>query len=109
MPSIFERLENREAFPVDIKGGKVWVREPTFEDIDRVRALDNSTGLSLAICLVNEDKSPMFPPLPDETDSDLAERVIKETRKLTPSSLLAIQQAIQKLTHPVDPNELPKN
>ena len=115
MPSIFERLDNREAFPVDIKGGTVYLREPTFADIDRVRALmagdddKDSSGLALALCLVQQDGAREFQPLPDETDQQLSARAIAATKCLTPSDMRKIQDAIKKLTEPVDQDELAKN
>lgn len=112
MPNIFERLDNREAFKVDIKGGSVWLREPTFGDIDRVSAMKSGelkTGLSLGLCLVEENGSPAFPVNDKETDAQFAERVLALTKRIGPSSLRKIQQAIQKLTESPDVEELAKN
>lgn len=112
MANIFERLDNREAFEVKIKGGSVWLREPTFGDVDRVGLMASGelkTSLSLGLCLVESDGNRAFTPDDGEDDATFAARVLVATKTIGPSSLRAIQQAIQKLTETPDPEELAKN
>ena len=112
MANIFERLDNREAFEVTIKGGSVWVREPTYGDVDRVSAMESGelkTALSLGLCLVEKDGTRAFNPADGESDSAFAARMLEVMKTIGPSSLRAIQQAIQKLTQTPDIEELAKN
>lgn len=112
MANIFERLDNREAFEVVIKGGSVWIREPTFADVDRVSAMESGelkTALSLGLCVVEKDGSAAFKTDAGESDAAFAARMLVTMKSLGPSSLRAIQQAIQKLTQTPDVEELAKN
>ncbi len=115
MPSIFERIDNRAAFPVEINGGTAYVKEPTFEEMERVKSLivagkeELSSGLSFALLMVTADGALEYPPTDGESDEVLGARVGALAKKLTPSALRSIQAAIKKLTEPVDPDELAKN
>ena len=117
MASVFERIDTRAAFPVDINGQVIHVCEPTFGEIDRIGAMapkdkngfDGRTGLTLALCIVTADGSKAFPAAESESDESLARRVTEETKRLTPSALRAITDAIHKLIAPVDSVELAKN
>ena len=113
MASIFERLDNREAFKVEIKGGAVWLREPTFADGERVSAMTTpelQNGLSLALCLVNEDGTRAFVAGAAESDIEFANRVLTEAKAcIGRSSMLAIFAAMKTLMQPADPQELAKN
>lgn len=112
MPSVFERLDNREAFPVPVKGGTVYVREPTMEEIDRMNLLkgDLKVGFGFGVCLVKEDGSREFTPEDNESDEAFAKRItVVVKRVLTMSGNRAVQEAILQLTKPVDPDELAKN
>jgi hypothetical protein len=112
MANIFERLDNREAFEVQIKGGSVWLREPIYDDVDRVSAMESGelkTALTLGLCLVEKDGERAFEPEDGESDATFAARVLVAMKIIGPSSLRAIQRSIQKLTETPDPEELAKN
>lgn len=112
MPSIFERLDNREAFPVEIKGGTIYLREPTFGELERIASVkgENLSGaLAVALCVVEQDGSLSFPPVEGEDDAALAQRVLPLLKPLRPSDMGKIENGIKQLTKPVDAEELPKN
>lgn len=115
MASLFDRVANRSAYPVEINGATVHVREPSYDIIDRVKGMqavdgeDLRTALTLALCVVNDDGSPAFPKVDGETDQQLAKRVAIEAKVLTPSDMRKIHDAISKLLKLAEPDELVKN
>lgn len=116
MASLFDRVAKRTAYPVRIGDGVIHVCEPTYALIDRVKAMkpsdngeDLRTGLTLALCVVNEDGSQAFPANDGETDEQLAKRVSNEAKVLTPSAIRQISDAITRLLNPVNGDELTKN
>lgn len=115
MASIFDRLEKRQAFPVELRGGTIYLREPTFADLKRISTIakdsDNRAGaLAVALCVVEEDGTIAFPPADGESDADLADRVLTAVEgRLTPSDMRKIEDGIKKLTAPPDAEELAKN
>lgn len=111
MASVFDRIANRKAFPVEMNGGTIYVCEPTFKQVKQVQKLDGdqATGLALACCVVNADCSPVFTREAGETDEALAERVLEEASVLTPSEMQTINAAIFKLISPAKQDELTKN
>lgn len=121
MASIFDRLDKREAFPVALKRGEIYLREPTFADLQRIAQVSKtadadtsanelSSGLAVALCVVEKDGSIAFSPADGETDVELAGRVLAVIKeKLTPSDLVKIEEGIRKLTAAPNAEDLAKN
>lgn len=115
MANHFERVAKRAAYPVEINGGTLYVKEPSYDEIDLVKAMtpvdgkDLRTGLTLALCVVNEDGSQAYSRQDGETDEQLASRVLADAKILGPSAIRKISDAIERLLKPAEPDELIKN
>ena len=113
MASIFDRISKRSAFPVTINGETIHVCEPTWDEIDRFAKFTGGVelghALTLGICLVNPDGSKAFEPMDGEDDMAFAQRVRDAAGNIQPSTIKAIEDAIAKLTKPVDQGEIAKN
>jgi len=111
MTSVFAKLSKRRAYPVDIDGEVVHVCEPTIGQIERISKLSDSqsTGLALALCLVDEEGHRLFETNNGETDDVLAARVLEEADGVTLSVMRTLSDAIMKLTRAVPAETLEKN
>jgi hypothetical protein len=109
MPSVFERLENREAFPVE--GTHLFVREPLIDEITRATAVrvELQQALLFAFAIVNKDGEPLMTQGTEETDEQFAERSFVNVNGMRGSTFKAVKVAITELLNPVHPDELAKN
>lgn len=111
MASIFDRLDTRKAYPIDIDGTVVHVTEPTMGQIGRIQKLDvnDATGLALGLCLVNERGDREFCELDGESDEDFSRRIMVLTANCTVTTIKKLSEAILRLTKPVEAGLLIKN
>lgn len=111
MSGVFDRIEKRKAFPIDVNGEVMHVAEPTMNQIDRIQRLksNQATGLALGLCLVDEGGTRLFNPEPDQTDAAFADRILVEASDCTVSAIRTLSEGILKLVKPVDQESLAKN
>lgn len=105
MASVFEKIAKRATVPVPDCDG-VFVREPIYGEVRRVRAVDDDglrTALTLAICVVNASGEREYVPLADEKDIDFAKRVQAITDELPPWVVNAISKEIERIVNPAKP------
>lgn len=111
MASIFDRIDKRQAFPVDGFDG-VFVCEPTFGQIDRISGAatpNEKNAMALALCVVDATGNPVFPQNAGESDADFLARAVVAAADTRPSFMKAVQAAIGKLLKTQEPDELAKN
>jgi len=108
---VFERLEKRRAFPIDVDGETLHIAEPTLNQIDRIQRMQGTmaTGLALGFCLVDSGGNRLFNQGVDEHDEAFADRVLLEASDCTVSAIRVLSEGILKLVKPVSQESLVKN
>lgn len=108
---VFQRIEKRKAFPIDVNGEVMHITEPTMNQIDRIQRLqgNQATGLALGLCLVDAGGTRLFNTEPEETDAAFADRVLLDAAECTVSAIRLLSEGILKLVKPVSQESLVKN
>ena len=110
MASVFENIQKRSASPVPGLAG-VFVREITYGESRRVRALDGDdlrSAFVIGSSVVNTIGEREWVQPISESDSGFAGRVLIALDDLTPATIKAISDEIERLTKPVNVEKLEK-
>jgi hypothetical protein len=110
MTSVFENIQKRSASPVPGLSG-VFVREITYGESRRVRALsgdDLRSAFVIGSSVVGPAGDREWDQPIGETDAAYAARILMCLDSLTPSTIKAISDEIERLTKPVNLEKLEK-
>lgn len=110
--SVIDRLRKRRFYPVTIDGEVVHIRAMLDSELKAVadfRDQDESVGFAFGCSLVNEDKSPVFTRLPEESPKQFGGRVLAEI-DLPSDTKAELTNKILKLSNgPPEADDLKKN
>ena len=110
MASVFDRIENRKAFPVDGCEG-LFVREPLIGELSLSLSMPEArqNGTLFAFCVVDADGVPVMSRDEAETDEAFSIRASDAAKLMRSSVYAAVRKSIGTLLNPQAPEELAKN
>lgn len=110
--SVIDRLRKRRFYPVTIDGEQVHIRALLDSELKTAMEFkddDESVGFAIGCSLLNEDRTPVFSQLTNETPKQFGARVLAEA-DLPSDTKAELRDKIVKLSNgPPSEDDLKKN
>ncbi len=102
--SVLASILKRSVYPVETPCGVVHVRELTFDELTRVKKVDDNerTGLMYALSLVAADGQTLFPRKENESDSEWSARMLDDMQSIEGSVIEALNKRMTAFYKPSD-------